>query len=198
MSTVSPKLKVINGIVYANSLKVAEDFGKQHQVVMRLIRSQINAVSLCNFAQRDPFLKLGFILTNYKNSRSQEFPCYLLNREAFEFVALGLTGVKAVEWKLNYIFAFRRIQRELQQTKQKIAELTQLGLFPEDVREREYTIAEVLEKLAKIGLFNSRTTANAIKTKIKRGEIVGRFDGTRYVMPESSLRSFIKRKEFTV
>ena len=87
------------------------------------------------------------------------------------------------------------MQRELQQAKYKIAELTQLGLFPEDVREPEFTIAEVLEKLAKIGLFNSHTTANSIKSKIKRGDIVGRFDGKCYVMPQSSLKQFIKRKE---
>lgn len=195
MISTSPKLKVVSGIVYADSLKVAENFGKRHQHVMLLIRNQINAISLSNFGQRETFLRLGFVLTKYKNPRGQEFPRYDLNREAFEFVALGLTGAKAVEWKLNYIFEFRRMQRELQQAHNKIAELTQLGLFPEDVREPEYTIAEILEKLARIGLFNSRTTANSIKSKIKRGEINGRFDGARYVVPESSFKSFIKKRE---
>lgn len=198
MISTSPKLKVVSGIVYADSLKVAKDFGKSHFVLMRIIRNQISAVSLCNFASRETFLRLGFVLTKYKNSRGQEFPRYDLNREAFEFVALGLTGTKAVEWKLNYIFEFRRMQRELQQAHNKIAELTQLGLFPEDVREPEYTIAEILEKLARIGLFNSRTTVNSIKSKIKRGEIAGRFDGARYVVPESSLKSFVKKHEMAV
>ena len=197
MST-SPTLKVIDGIVYANSLDVARDFSKKHQHVMFLIRNQIKAVSLSNFGQRNEFIRLGFKLTTYKNSRRQEFPRYDLNREAFEFVALGLTGAKAVEWKLNYIFEFRRVQLALQQAQNKIHEITQLGLFPQDVRENEYTIAEALEKLARLGLFNTRTTPNYIKNKIKKGEIFGRFDGRRYVIPESSLKSFVKKRELFV
>jgi Rha family phage regulatory protein len=194
----SPTLRVIDGIVYANSLDVAKDFRKNHFHVMHLIRNQIKAVSSSNFGLRDEFIRLGFKLTTYKNSRGQEFPRYDLNREAFEFVALGLTGAKAVEWKLNYIFEFRRVQLALQQAQNKIHEITQLGLFPQDVRENEYTIAETLEKLARLGLFNSRTTPNYIKNKIKKGEIMARFDGRRYVIPESSLKSFVKKRELFV
>lgn len=193
----NPKLKVIDGTIYADSLEMAKQFKKRHDVIMRLIRNTKNRLSFCNFAERDEFLSVGFVLTDYSNSRGQKFPCYNLTRDAFDFVAFGLTGKEADEHKLAYIFEFRRMERELRQAHNKIAELKQMEMFPDQLREPEFTIAEVLEKLALLGLFNSRTTANSIKSKIKRGAINGRFDGHRYVVPESALKQFIKRRELS-
>jgi Rha family phage regulatory protein len=190
MTTTSPKLKVINNHAYANSLDLAKHFHKRHDDVLRIIRRKLsecsNEFSLRNFAER-----------NYKNSRGRIFPYFELTKNGFAMITFAFTGKEATAWTESYITKFDELEIELRHAKARIETLEQLEMFPEMLREREYTIAEVQTKLSDVGLFTPRTTRNAIKRMIQRDGSLGRFDGVRWLMNESGLKSLIKREQYS-
>lgn len=89
------------------SLKVAEYFEKEHVHIMRDIRDlskQLEDVS--NFGQM-------FHKSTYTDSYNRRQPMYLLNRDGFTLLAMGFTGKKALQFKLNYIQAFNAMEAAL-------------------------------------------------------------------------------------
>ena len=89
------------------SLKVAEVFEKNHQHVMRDIRDlekQIKDVS-----------KIGqmFSAAEYTDNYGRAQPMYLMNRDGFSLLAMGFNGKKALQFKLDYIQAFNKMEEKL-------------------------------------------------------------------------------------
>ncbi len=201
----NPQIKIINNHAYANSLDLAKNFGKRHDHVMREIGRLILSLNAPKIGDintpQNGLISASFLdnfqRTYYKDSRSRQQMSFNLTKDAFTLVAMSFTGEKALQWKIAYIQEFNRIQNELRHARARIETLEQLEMFPEQLRERKYTIAEVQTKLSNLGLFTPRTSANAIKNAIKRDGSLGRFDGLRWVMNESGLKSYVSRREIS-
>lgn len=88
------------------SLKVAEIFEKEHKDVMKSIRN----LTAQNFA-----VKKMFVEDSYLNSRNQQQPMYYMNRDGFTLLAMGFTGSKAMEFKLKYIDAFNKMEKQIKE-----------------------------------------------------------------------------------
>lgn len=88
------------------SLKVAEIFEKEHKDVMKSIRN----LTAQNFA-----VKKMFVEDSYLNSRNQQQPMYYMNRDGFTLLAMGFTGSKAMEFKLKYIEAFNKMEKQIKE-----------------------------------------------------------------------------------
>lgn len=88
-----------NGQAVTTSMKIAECFGKKHQHVMEKIRTLLAELpsewGVSNFRQ-----------SSYFNVQGKEQPCYEMTKDGFTLLAMGFTGKKAIEFKLNYINAF--------------------------------------------------------------------------------------------
>ena len=88
-----------NGQAVTTSMKIAEYFGKKHQHVMEKIRTLLAELpsewGVSNFRQ-----------SSYFNVQGKEQPCYEMTKDGFTLLAMGFTGKKAIEFKLNYINAF--------------------------------------------------------------------------------------------
>ena len=95
-----------NGAALTNSLLVAEKFGKQHKHVIDSIKSFISSAE--NSAQY-------FIPSIYTDNSGKSNPMYIMNRDGFTLLAMGFTGKKALEFKLQYIEAFNKMEAELKQ-----------------------------------------------------------------------------------
>jgi len=94
-----------NGEPMTTSLKVAEVFGKQHKDVLKAIKS---------LQVPDTWHKRNFALTfqdvpGPNNSTRQE-PYYEMTRKGFTILAMGFTGEKAMQFKLDYIEEFDRME----------------------------------------------------------------------------------------
>ena len=63
----------------ANSLQVAEMFGKRHDIVMRDIK---------NLDCSDEFRLLNFVETKYTDSHGRKQPCCCMTRDGFAFLAM--------------------------------------------------------------------------------------------------------------
>ena len=104
-----------NDQVLTTSLKVAEVFGKEHRHVLDAVRKLFTAENLA--------VKQMFQEATYLNERNQSQPMFIMNRDGFTLLAMGFNGKKALDFKVEYINAFNKMEAELksQQAKQLTA-----------------------------------------------------------------------------
>lgn len=93
-----------NNQVLTNSLLVAEKFGKKHYHVMDSIRNLLNSHE-----------KSGqyFVLDTYIDNSGKENPMYVMNRDGFTLLVMGFTGEKALQFKMDYIEAFNKMEQTI-------------------------------------------------------------------------------------
>ena len=113
----------MTGLVYrgrdnqplANSLLVAETFGKEHRNVLRDIKNLIEGGVLKN--EQTPM----FEETTYMSEQNkQSYPLYVMNQDGFTLLAMGFNGKKAMEFKLKYIEAFNAMKKQIEQSKPSV------------------------------------------------------------------------------
>lgn len=97
-----------NGQAVTDSLKVAEVFGKRHDLVMRDIR---------NLECSEEFNLLNFAEIDYIDDRNRTYKKFLIKRDGLAFLVFGYTGAKAGEYKEKYIGAFNKMEEELKKPK---------------------------------------------------------------------------------
>lgn len=95
-----------NGQALTNSLLVAKKFGKEHRHVLDGIRK------LMNTAENSAVSKM-FAESQYVNEKNVEQPMFIMNRDGFTLLAMGFTGKKAMQFKLDYINAFNNMEQTL-------------------------------------------------------------------------------------
>lgn len=95
--------------VVTTSLQVAETFNKQHKAVLEAIDAKIQS------AENSAHYQNMFAEGDYKDSRGRKQRLYYMNRDGLSFIAFGFTGRKADAFKLKYIEAFNRMERQLRE-----------------------------------------------------------------------------------
>lgn len=104
----------MNGIVFqgsegqplTNSVLVAEKFEKRHCDLIKAIK---------NMTTQNCVVQNMFVESTYFNSQSKEQPMYIMNRDGFTLLAMGFTGKKALQFKLDYIEAFNKIEKAIKE-----------------------------------------------------------------------------------
>lgn len=84
------------------SLRVAEVFGKDHKHVLETISNLAAEKSAAKF----------FAEATYDN-RGKQYPMYYMNRDGFTLLAMGFTGKKALQFKIQYIQAFNSMETQI-------------------------------------------------------------------------------------
>ena len=139
-------VQINNGQAVTSSLQVAEYFGKKHQHVMEKIRKLLAELpsewGVSNFRQ-----------SSYFNVQDKEQPCYEMTKDGFTLLAMGFTGKKAIEFKLNYINAFN--------TMIEIIQNQGISL------QQQYLIADKEFKTASEIASNAGFTLNYVGKKVK-------------------------------
>ncbi|MBV7311058.1 Rha family transcriptional regulator [Morganella morganii] len=106
----SPSVFIHDGKAITTSISIADYFQKTHDNVLKKIRSVIadcdEKYHLVNFNEvvRDVTGGDGAV---------RKMPMYELTRDGFVLIAMGFTGKKALQWKINYINAFNSMEAEL-------------------------------------------------------------------------------------
>lgn len=88
------------------SVKVANIFEKKHKHVLDSINT-ILRYSAENSAQS---VSKMFITGSYTDASGKSNKMYYMNRDGFSLLAMGFTGKKALDFKLQYIQAFNRME----------------------------------------------------------------------------------------
>lgn len=101
-----------NSQALTNSLLVAEKFGKTHDNVLKAIRTIIDGGVVKN--NETPM----FVESTYFNQQNgQNYSLFVMNRDGFTLLAMGFTGKRALQFKLDYIAAFNAMENELRKPK---------------------------------------------------------------------------------
>lgn len=101
-----------NGLVYKSldnkalttSVLVAEKFGKRHADVIRNIKSMILANAI---------LRRLYVSDTYIDDQGKNRPLYIMNRDGFTLLAMGFAGRDALDFKIEYIDAFNKMEESL-------------------------------------------------------------------------------------
>lgn len=94
-----------------DSLIVAEYFRKDHNHVIRDIDNLIDGLS--KIGQSNLFQEIDYV----NESNGHKYCKYIMNRKGFSLLAMGFTGKKALQWKVNYIDAFDAMEKALTEHK---------------------------------------------------------------------------------
>ena len=97
-----------DGVAVVSSRVVAYDFDKRHDHVLRDINNIIESNTTQNWG-------LLFIESQYKASNGKMNKEYLLTRDGFSLLVMGFTGKEALQWKLQYIEAFNKMEEQIKQ-----------------------------------------------------------------------------------
>lgn len=100
-----------NGVLVADSLEVADWFGKSHKNILQTINNTITNLA-AEFSATNAEPEDYFILAEYQN-RGKTYRKYLLTRDGFSLLVMGFTGPAALHWKLLYIEAFNKMEQAL-------------------------------------------------------------------------------------
>lgn len=111
---ITPELLVKDGQVFCTSLQVAQDFDKEHFIVLRDIDAQIEKIQAGRHAGKETsmFQADTYTITNnlgYKVSK----PMYRLNRSGFMKLINGYNGQRASDTQMDYIEAFDAMEAVL-------------------------------------------------------------------------------------
>jgi len=102
---------IADGHTYTSSLKVAEHFHKQHKDVLRAIKKLLADCPDEDFSRRN-FAPRKY---QYHTGKGQlrEAEIYHLTEEGFALLAMGFTGKQALQWKIDFLTAFRTMETAL-------------------------------------------------------------------------------------
>lgn len=129
-----------NDRVLTDSLTVAEVFEKEHKRVLQDIRE---------LGCSQEFREHNIVLTSYKTLQNKELPKYLITQDGFALLAMGYTGQKAMEFKEDYIKAFREMESQIKsqiQVPQSFAEALRLAADLEEERQKLLPKAETYDR----------------------------------------------------
>ncbi|HGF7488914.1 TPA: Rha family transcriptional regulator [Enterococcus faecium] len=150
------------------SLQVAESFDKKHRHVLTAIDELKEGVAE-NWA--DLFWEDAYVHPQNK----QSYRIIYMNRDGFSLLAMGFTGKKALSFKLQYIEAFNKMEKELKDQLPSIPatkrEMALLALAAnEETNERVDAIESDLNDLKNNQLLaepDYRTISNMVRNKIR-------------------------------
>ncbi|MFB8504801.1 Rha family transcriptional regulator [Enterococcus durans] len=150
------------------SLQVAESFEKKHRHVLSAIDELKEGVAE-NWA--DLFWEDTYVHPQNK----QSYRIIYMNRDGFSLLAMGFTGKKALNFKLQYIEAFNKMEKELKDQLPSIPatkrEMALLALAAnEETNERVDAIESDLNDLKNNQLLaepDYRTISNMVRNKIR-------------------------------
>ncbi|MCH5379851.1 Rha family transcriptional regulator [Limosilactobacillus reuteri] len=145
------------------SLQVAKNFEKLHKNVLRDIDALKRDV--LNFEQM-------FVESTELDSYGRDRRIYYMNRDGFSLLAMGFTGKKALQFKLKYIDAFNRMEKQLQLQQQRPLTLPeQISLIAKGYESLSADVKDIKDRMGLPG-----NMAHAFKKK-RNAKIINIFGG---------------------
>ena len=104
-----------DGQIFCTSLDIARVFEKRHKHILELINEKFKNDEIKNFCE--PNFRLSFKSLKIEGFRGKQrkYPYYELTKDAFSFIAMGLTGKKADKFKIAFINAFNEMEKMLRE-----------------------------------------------------------------------------------
>lgn len=172
-----------NGQAVTSSLLIAGKFGKEHKNVMQSIRNLIGGTAE-NSAVAEMFSE-----STYLNEQNKEQPMFLMNRDGFTLLAMGFTGKKAMQFKLEYIKAFNSMEAQIKASQKPKSQLEILQMSINQLVEQEHRLSSVERDVAE----TKKEIAEMKQERIENGKLLLEAEVSENKVPEISMRNKIRR-----
>lgn len=172
-----------NDQAVTSSLLVAEKFGKEHKHVLDSIRKLIEG---CAEISADPM----FEETTYVNEQNgQVYPMFLMNRDGFSLLVMGFNGKKAMQFKLDYINEFNKMEKMIRDSIKPKSQLEILQMSINQLVEQEYRLSSVERDVAE----TKKEIEEMKQERIENGKLLLEAEVSGNKVPEISMRNKIRR-----
>lgn len=172
-----------NDQAVTSSLLVAEKFGKEHKHVLDSIRKLIEG---CAEISADPM----FEETTYVNEQNgQVYPMFLMNRDGFSLLVMGFNGKKAMQFKLDYINEFNKMEKMIRDSIKPKSQLEILQMSINQLVEQERRLSSVGRDIAE----TKKEIAEMKQERIENGKLLLEAEVSGNKVPEISMRNKIRR-----
>lgn len=104
--------KTEKGTPVTDSIKVAGVFGKQHKNIIQAIRNLLGSAENSAHAR-------WFYESTYLDAQGKKRPMFIMNRDSFSLLAMGLNGAKALQFKVAFIDQFNKMEEVVKQVVQQ-------------------------------------------------------------------------------
>ena len=172
-----------NDQAVTSSLLIAEKFGKEHKNVMQSIRNLIGGT-----AENSAIAEM-FSESTYFNEQNKEQPMFLMNRDGFTLLAMGFTGKKAMQFKLEYIKAFNSMEAQIKSSQKPKSQLEILQMSINHLVEQEHRLSSVERDVAE----TKKEIAEMKQERIENGKLLLEAEVSDNKVPEISMRNKIRR-----
>jgi Rha family phage regulatory protein len=172
-----------NDQAVTSSLLIAEKFGKEHKNVMQSIRNLIGGT-----AENSAIAEM-FSESRYLNEQNKEQPMFLMNRDGFTLLAMGFTGKKAMQFKLEYIKAFNSMEAQIKASQKPKSRLEILQMSINQLVEQEHRLSSVERDVAE----TKKEIAEMKQERIENGKLLLEAEVSENNVPEISMRNKIRR-----
>lgn len=172
-----------NDQAVTSSLLVAEKFGKEHKHVLDSIRKLIEG---CAEISADPM----FEETTYVNEQNgQVYPMFLMNRDGFSLLVMGFNGKKAMQFKLDYINEFNKMEKMIRDSIKPKSQLEILQMSINQLVEQERRLSSVERDVAE----TKKEIEEMKQERIENGKLLLEAEVSGNKVPEISMRNKIRR-----
>lgn len=172
-----------NDQAVTSSLLVAEKFGKEHKHVLDSIRKLIEG---CAEISADPM----FEETTYVNEQNgQVYPMFLMNRDGFSLLVMGFNGKKAMQFKLDYINEFNKMEKMIRDSIKPKSQLEILQMSINQLVEQEHRLSSVERDVAE----TKKEIEEMKQERIENGKLLLEAEVSGNKVPEISMRNKIRR-----
>lgn len=172
-----------NDQAVTSSLLIAEKFGKEHKNVMQSIRNLIGGT-----AENSAIAEM-FSESRYLNEQNKEQPMFLMNRDGFTLLAMGFTGKKAMQFKLEYIKAFNSMEAQIKASQKPKSQLEILQMSINQLVEQEHRLSSVERDVAEA----KKEIAEMKQERVENGKLLLEAEVSENKVPEVSMRNKIRR-----
>lgn len=104
--------KTEKGTPVTDSIKVAGVFGKQYKNIIQAIRNLLGSAENSAHAR-------WFYESTYLDAQGKKRPMFIMNRDGFSLLAMGLNGAKALQFKVAFIDQFNKMEEVVKQVVQQ-------------------------------------------------------------------------------
>lgn len=98
------KINCVNNQLITTSLNICEVFNKPHKNILKTIEELECSAN---------FKSANFLADYYIDSRNRKQKKFLITRDGFTILAMGFTGLKAMQFKELYIKQFNEMEQQL-------------------------------------------------------------------------------------
>lgn len=166
MTTVTIKGSNMTNVTYikqnrvlTDSRKLAEDFGKRHDDVLRKIKKQLEDLP-------EEFTDRNFAVSDYRDPTGRTLPVYEMTKDGFMAIGMTFTGKTAAAFRVGVIEEFNRRGDELE--KRGLPTLSM-----EEILQR--SLDKIREQANTIKLTQDRATDNVLDHALTSNDIVKEF-----------------------